>query len=153
MRPIDADALIERWVVNGDYENSIYDGVFIIKTIEEAPTIEPRPRGKWIEVNDAYDRIRGRCSACGWEAHMYEDDVVGMPFCPNCGASMKTEVQDDSFFNDDITFCSYDRCTMKKCERHMSQIRDKSIPHSFANFEGCVWWPQKVVKNNEREIR
>lgn len=53
-----------------------------------------RKRGKWIEVNDAYNRISGRCSACGWEAHMYEDDVVGMPFCPSCGADMREEEQD-----------------------------------------------------------
>ena len=32
MRLIDADALIERWTANGDYENGIYDGAFIIKT-------------------------------------------------------------------------------------------------------------------------
>lgn len=46
-------------------------------------------RGTWIKIDDAYNRIAGRCSACGWEAHLYEDDVVGMPFCPNCGAYMK----------------------------------------------------------------
>jgi predicted RNA-binding Zn-ribbon protein involved in translation (DUF1610 family) len=47
--------------------------------------------GKWITIDDAYNRIAGRCSSCGWEAHLYEDDVVGMPFCPNCGAYMKGE--------------------------------------------------------------
>ena len=45
--------------------------------------------GKWIEVDD--DRISGKCSVCGWEAHLYEDDVVGMPYCPNCGARMEGE--------------------------------------------------------------
>ena len=43
--------------------------------------------GKWIVMDD--DRISGRCSVCGWEAHMYEDDVVGMDYCPNCGAKME----------------------------------------------------------------
>lgn len=47
-----------------------------------------RKKGKWVEVDDFYNRISGRCSVCGWEAHMYEDDVVGMNFCPNCGARM-----------------------------------------------------------------
>jgi len=57
-----------------------------------ARSIQPeRKKGKWIEVNDAYNRISGRCSACGWETHMYEDDVVGMPFCPSCGADMREE--------------------------------------------------------------
>ena len=63
---------------------------------EKMRPVEPeRKKGKWIEVNDAYNRISGRCSACGWEAHMYEDDVVGMPFCPFCGADMREEEQDD----------------------------------------------------------
>ena len=48
-----------------------------------------RERGHWEEVNDAYNRIAGRCSVCGWEAHLYEDDVVGMNYCPNCGSRLK----------------------------------------------------------------
>lgn len=67
----------------GLIESCIFD-------VKELPSAKPeRQRGKWIEVNDAYNRISGRCSVCGWEAHMYEDDVVGMDFCPNCGADMR----------------------------------------------------------------
>lgn len=63
--------------------------------IDNAPTIAPqRMRGKWREIDDAYNRISGRCSVCGWESHMYEDDVVGMNYCPNCGAWM--EGQDET---------------------------------------------------------
>lgn len=52
--------------------------------------VEPeRKKGHWIEVDDCYNRISGRCSVCGWESHLYEDDVVGMNFCPNCGADMR----------------------------------------------------------------
>lgn len=50
---------------------------------------EEQKTGKWIEVDDFYNRIRGRCSECGWESHMYEDDVVGMDYCPNCGARLE----------------------------------------------------------------
>jgi len=50
--------------------------------------VQPVRHGRWIEVDDAYNRISGRCSNCGWKAHLYEDDVVGMPYCPNCGARM-----------------------------------------------------------------
>jgi predicted RNA-binding Zn-ribbon protein involved in translation (DUF1610 family) len=57
--------------------------------VADAPTIEERKTGKWIVVDDAYNRISGKCSACGWEAHLYEDDVVGMDYCPNCGADMR----------------------------------------------------------------
>lgn len=58
--------------------------------IEKLSSAQPvRKRGYWIEANDSYNRISGRCSVCGWESHMYEDDVVGMDFCPNCGARME----------------------------------------------------------------
>lgn len=50
-------------------------------------------RGKWIEDDDS--TVRGHCSACGWESHYYEDDVVGMDYCPNCGAYMMSEVEQD----------------------------------------------------------
>ena len=54
------------------------------------PSAQPTPKkGRWEESTDYYNRISGRCSACGWEAHLYEDDVVGMPYCPNCGARME----------------------------------------------------------------
>ena len=101
MRLIDADALTDflkcllpsrgMWEIEGDPAKdaiceTVADAIEMVKNME---TIKPRPRGKWIEVNDAYNRISGRCSACGWEAHMYEDDVVGMPFCPSCGADMR----------------------------------------------------------------
>lgn len=60
--------------------------------LDNAPTIEPqRKRGEWIDVDDYYNRISGKCSVCGWESHMYEDDVVGMDYCPHCGADMRGE--------------------------------------------------------------
>lgn len=63
---------------------------YLCEGIEECEECElERKTGEWIEVDDAYNRIRGRCSLCGWEAHMYEDDVVGMNYCPNCGADMR----------------------------------------------------------------
>jgi len=62
------------------------------KDLRELPSAQPERRtGKWIEVNDVYNRISGRCSVCGWESHLYEDDVVGMDYCPNCGARLETE--------------------------------------------------------------
>lgn len=60
--------------------------------LRHLPSAQPeRKTGKWIEVNDAYNRISGRCSVCGWESHLYEDDVVGMDYCPNCGARLEVE--------------------------------------------------------------
>ena len=53
----------------------------------ECSDVVERKRGKWIDVDDYI--ISGSCSVCGWQAHLYEDDVVGMNFCPNCGADMR----------------------------------------------------------------
>ena len=48
-----------------------------------------RKTGHWIVNVEKENTISGSCSACGWQAHLHEDDVVGMNFCPNCGARMK----------------------------------------------------------------
>lgn len=70
----------------GPIQDQMFEAVY---AVDEQPTIEERKTGEWIEVDD--DRISGKCSVCGWEAHLYEDDVVGMPYCPNCGAIMNGE--------------------------------------------------------------
>ena len=58
----------------------------MVMSVPSADVVE-RKTGKWIDVDDYI--ISGSCSACGWQAHLYEDDVVGMNFCPNCGAKME----------------------------------------------------------------
>ena len=58
----------------------------MIGCVKNLPSAD-RPQGEWIEVDDYF--IRCKCSICGWESHKYEDDVYGMPYCPNCGAHMK----------------------------------------------------------------
>ena len=61
-------------------------GCRVEEWIDNFPSAD-RPQGEWIEVDDV--SISCRCSVCGWEAHLYEDDVYGMPYCPNCGCRMK----------------------------------------------------------------
>ena len=41
--------------------------------------------------------------------------------------------------SDDMTFCSAE-CDKTECYRHPSNIQDKTIPHSYADFSGdqCV---------------
>ena len=85
MRLIDAD-LLEPDADDDDGECWAYS----ITQIENAPTIEPK-KGKWIRDYDTSNTISGKCSVCDWEAHLYEDDVVGMNYCPNCGADMRGE--------------------------------------------------------------
>ena len=91
-RLIDADALTDKLGTFMEWENA----GFVQKCIDDAPTIdaEPAKHGRWIETkNDS--RISGHCSSCGWEAHLYEDDVIGMPYCPNCGAKMDKEEDEE----------------------------------------------------------
>lgn len=73
----------------------IYPGIVgaIREWLNDLPSVEPqRIRGHWIKVDD--DLISGKCSVCGWEAHLYEDDVVGMNYCPNCGARLEDIVNE-----------------------------------------------------------
>ena len=72
--------------------NRVNEAIKMLKEIEkDMPSAPQKMCGHWIDVNDSYNRISGKCSVCGWEAHMYEDDVVGMDYCPNCGADMRGE--------------------------------------------------------------
>lgn len=69
-----------------------YRADIIAEEIEDLPAAQSESKtGKWIEAYDPFNRISGRCSVCGWEAHLYEDDVVGMNYCPNCGAEMEND--------------------------------------------------------------
>ncbi len=65
---------------NGGLEVAIELATSLPEAVRVCPTAE------WIEVDDGL--VSGRCSLCGWEAVIMETDVCGMPFCPNCGASM-----------------------------------------------------------------
>ena len=46
--------------------------------------------------------------------------------------------------SEDITFCGYENCPDKMCERHMCHIRDYRIPRSFAYFDDCPIHKQLV---------
>lgn len=64
-----------------------FDGVLrVLRNLPYADVV-PVKHGKWIE--DDHPTVIGHCSVCGWESHYYEDDVVGMDYCPNCGARME----------------------------------------------------------------
>ena len=54
--------------------------------VAELAQAEPVKHGWWIDPDDTV--IACICSVCGWESNLYEDDVMGMPYCPNCGARM-----------------------------------------------------------------
>lgn len=93
MRLIDADDLI----------TMEYGGIkFVPKEfIDDAPTIEERKKGKWIEhheINMIVGSIGGvTCSVCGWQTHNKLHLIVGCPydFCPKCGARMAKGEEDE----------------------------------------------------------
>ena len=78
MRLIDADALLKA-IIQMSLDGNVFD------QIRNAPTIEPRKKGMWIDNHTT-------CSECGWQMI---DDVIESPnmvafnFCPNCGARME----------------------------------------------------------------
>ena len=97
MRMIDGDKLLARYKERcaGCKETKNYcehccDIADVIDDIEDAPTIEERKKGKWIVPHHDVV-ISGTCSCCGWDAILFETDVAGMPYCPNCGADMREE--------------------------------------------------------------
>ena len=97
MRLIDAEALKTDIV-----ENSItLEGVMAIETdcakvlIDNAPTVEERPQGKWITIHKqnsfGQDCICFECDKC----HKYKVPIYTLmsteqlDVCPNCGADMR----------------------------------------------------------------
>lgn len=101
MRLIDADAL-ERAIKTecNPYGRPTIDfesGIKVLKIIDNAPTVELRPKGKWIECNplveDKY-MIDGneyfKCSECYCCARKKHS------FCPDCGSDMRSDMRGDS---------------------------------------------------------
>lgn len=89
MRLIDADALREDWLENGQNEY-VYDTNAFLESIDEAPTIEAEPvrHGEWEPVLDSVRNLPTpvlsgwRCSECGRRIDIHKE-----PYC-NCGAKM-----------------------------------------------------------------
>lgn len=61
--------------------------------IEEAPTVEERPKGEWINHLDLTEDYYGeskQCSLCGYKDYNTRR-FSWHKFCPNCGAEMRGE--------------------------------------------------------------
>lgn len=80
MRAIDADAMRQNWLENGQNEY-VYDTNAVLDSIDAQPTldIEPVRHGYWIEGRDG----SCMCSECG-KVSRYE---IGY-YCSKCGAKM-----------------------------------------------------------------
>lgn len=93
MRLIDGDELLARYKARceGCKETKNYcehccDIADIINDIEDAPTIEERKKGKWIEKwNGHFKTNVPRCSLCS-NASPFKYN-----YCPTCGAEMENK--------------------------------------------------------------
>lgn len=97
MKLIDADALMPKLKFIREAEHQIYGkeswgfASKCITAVEDAPTIEERKTGKWIEQDDGWDGVYYECSCCK-EAFTLIDGTPSdnlYNFCPNCGADMR----------------------------------------------------------------
>lgn len=91
MRLIDADALMSKFAESmPEYLSGTHAQRESIKLINEAPTVEPVNRGKWIwcRFHERFlNSYEEQCSICeSWSLEQGN-------FCANCGANMKQEAQ------------------------------------------------------------
>lgn len=59
--------------------------------VKALPPVTPKPKtGKWIPTQhfDEWYCLTGECSYCGFE------HILGLPYCPCCGAKMETESEE-----------------------------------------------------------
>ena len=82
MRPIDADALLEKMQRTSRYFSVVYD-VDAMPTLDVAPVLHGR--WEWLGPNRLVtDCMCGTCSACKIRSKY----IVNTMLCPNCGAKM-----------------------------------------------------------------
>lgn len=92
-RLIDADALVPDFLVPTSANNTPCKRYVSMEQIHNAPTIEPKRTGKWINVGDG----NYICSECGCDPIAYIgvrrrlDEYMDLldGLCPNCGADMR----------------------------------------------------------------
>ena len=101
MRTIDADKL-KKVLSDKDYityTHEFGDAIpvdWIMSAIDNAPTVEERPTGEWIKhIDDLYpEDSTEECPFCHEEQRLVGNDDN---FCPNCGADMRKEVENERY--------------------------------------------------------
>lgn len=84
MRPIDADALLEKMHRTSRYFSVVYD-VDAMPTLDVAPVVH----GRWVLLDECYNE-GVYCSACHKKVYKkcYANQKIKSKFCPHCGAKM-----------------------------------------------------------------
>lgn len=103
IRRADAIKAIEKMPSVYDGWSNAYEKPFIIETLEEVPSAEPK-RGEWMPFEYGDDTWH-KCSVCG-VADKYRGSMPRpngtiaeweyvRNFCPNCGADMRKGAEDE----------------------------------------------------------
>ena len=73
-----------------EFAHNHVNGTVDCNDIARFPAVDAEPvqHGHWIEPDDRDGITACICSICDWHGHIMEDDVMGMNYCPNCGAKM-----------------------------------------------------------------
>lgn len=72
-------------ILDKDLLDSVPDALFYLNEYQK--TVNQLRKGTWIPVDSG--TVNGRCSVCGYESRLYENDVYGEHYCPNCGAWLR----------------------------------------------------------------
>lgn len=91
MRLVDADHF-ERVLMAMPDEELCEDCCYnVVNKLDEAPTIEAEPvkHGRWIDIPDKPEWDQKQCSICG------DIRCCQGKYCPNCGARMDREADDE----------------------------------------------------------
>ena len=95
MRLIDADALKAKLEKKTDMNDprwsfdSMMLAKIMISILDEVPTVEERKHGRWVRHNNII-----ACSECIWDMY-WEEEIAELKYCPNCGAIMENNGDDD----------------------------------------------------------
>ena len=136
MRLIDANAMREDWLENGQNEY-VYDTNAVLGSIDAQPTVDAveAVHARWIDEGDG----DWRCSDCKMifaldaygDVHPKYDG--GYNYCPNCGATMDVR---EKLIDERVELCDIICCAMRDWDDYMDECRETETPpiDSFEDF-------------------